>query len=112
MYESEEWFKKTDPCGGIEWICIVTYSIYDYIYVNINKNSKYFGSTRYIDIGDYKDEHLTDPPFSNFIDYIQDYILDYYLEEIKNKGKNIEINENIKYFLKSYGSKKYGTRII
>lgn len=99
-------------CGDKDWVCIVAYSEYDYIFVNLNKDSSHFGFTRHMVNNTGEDDHLTDAPFENFINYIKDYILDYYLEHIKEDDKDIEINENIEYFLQNYGSKKYGSKFI
>lgn len=35
-------------CGNKDWICISSYSEYDYIFVNVNKSSKFFGGTRHV----------------------------------------------------------------
>lgn len=99
-------------CGDRDWVCIVAYSEYDYIFVNLNKNSSYFGFTRHMVNNSGEDNHLTDAPFEKFINYIKDYILDYYLEHIEEEYEDIEINENIEYFLQNYGSKKYGSKFI
>lgn len=63
-----------NSCGNEDWVCIVTCSEFDYIFVNLNKNSSLYGSTRYIINNCDEDKHLTDSPFSNFIDYIQKFI--------------------------------------
>lgn len=69
----KEWLENIGKysCGNKDWICIIGYSEYDYIFVNLNKNSPFFGSTRHIVNNCTIDEHLTDPSFTNFIDYMQ-----------------------------------------
>lgn len=72
----KEWLKYVgeDSCGNNDWICIVGYTEYDYIFVNLNKKSCSFGATRHMVNNCTIDEKLTDPPFSNFIEYIDKYI--------------------------------------
>lgn len=98
----EEWnevgtdiFRHKCLCGNKDWVCISGYSEYDYIFVNLNKDSLLFGATRHIVNNCGEDNELTDSPFEKFIDYIQNKIQeiidmsDYCdSEEDKNEGSD------------------------
>lgn len=78
-----------NSCGNKDWVCFVSYSEYDYIYINLNKDSNLFGSTRHIVNNCNEDRHLTDVPFEKFINYLNNnigyYIDENYIEEDINK---------------------------
>lgn len=72
----KEWLEDlgNTSCGNKDWICISSYSEYDYIFVNVNKNSNFFGGTRHVINNCTIDKKLTKPPFVNYIDYVKDFI--------------------------------------
>ena len=72
----KEWLEDlgNNSCGNKSWICISSYSEYDYIFVNVNKKSKYFGGTRHMINNCTIDNELTKPPFVNYINYVKEFI--------------------------------------
>ncbi|KAK9752641.1 hypothetical protein K7432_018017 [Basidiobolus ranarum] len=63
-----------ESCGGTDWLCLAGYDEYNYIFMNFNKQSDLFGSTRHMVNNCNEDNDLTKPPFSNFIEYVKGHI--------------------------------------
>ncbi|KAI8973750.1 hypothetical protein BDF20DRAFT_671134 [Mycotypha africana] len=80
----QEWVmmsgQEQESCGSAGWMCIASYSEYDYIFMNFNKRSRMFGTTRHMVNNTNEDNALTNPPFSNFIEYVLDFVEGYQQE--------------------------------
>jgi len=77
-------------CATPDWLYFAHYSEYDYLFVNINSESKEFGAVRHI-VNMYHcfaDDEFTDAPFSNFVKLISSFAKQYAgnLEKEKDKG--------------------------
>lgn len=64
-------------CADNDWLCIASYSEYDYIFMNFNRQSRFFSATRHMVNNCTEDEELTMPPFLNFLNYIKDFVKKY-----------------------------------
>lgn len=69
----QEWEQELGPdsCAHIDWLCFASYSEYDYIFVNLNKDSTLFGATKHMVNNCNQENIATQAPFINFIDYME-----------------------------------------
>lgn len=72
----QEWEDELGPlsCAHKDWLCFASFSEFDYIFVNLNKGSQLFGATKHMVNNCTKENIRTQPPFSNFINYMEDFI--------------------------------------
>ncbi|GAB5593433.1 hypothetical protein Unana1_08333 [Umbelopsis nana] len=71
----KEWVSDhgKDPCGA-DWLCLAGYTEYDYLFMNFNRQSELFGTTRHMVNNCNEEKELTKPPLANFVEYIKTHI--------------------------------------
>lgn len=67
IVEWKETFEGQRNSASDDYECFAAISEYDYLFVNINKQSKYFGEVRLVVNNCVEDTVFSPPPFSNFV---------------------------------------------
>ena len=75
-----EWAQEQgdNSCAGSDWLCLAGYSEFDYVFVNLNEKSPFFGSTRHMVNNTGEEHEASKAPFSNFITYANDKCEQYF----------------------------------
>jgi len=74
-----EWYSEheTPNCAESEWKLFCAISEFNFIFVNADTESKFYGATRIITNNCFEDLPLTNAPFSNFQNLLVEYCSQY-----------------------------------
>ncbi|KAK3243296.1 hypothetical protein CYMTET_47036 [Cymbomonas tetramitiformis] len=65
---------KETSCAHEGWLCLASTSEYDFIFVNVDAESPFFGRTRHVVNNCCEDEDLTSGPFDEFLTRVENLI--------------------------------------